>query len=138
LRPWGREPNNELDKPAAKINFANMAASEQRSNPAAGIVCGGGWRHSPATERLKVKAWVALFLAIGFGHVAVAGADSVWVFAVVPATICLIASIFWFLFEHAREFKTTYRYEAKENPYNLYGPQGAGAVNDDRGQHHPK
>lgn len=85
-----------------------------------------------------MKAWVALFVAIGFGHVAVAGADSVWVFAVVPATVCLIASIFWFWFERAREFKTTYRYEAEENPHNLYGAQDAGAVNDDLAQHHSK
>lgn len=115
-----------------------MAASEQRSNPAAGIVCGGGWKHSSATERLKVKAWVALFLAIGFGHVAVAWAGPAWVLALVPAGVCLIASIYWFWFERAREFKTTYRYEAEKNPHNLYAAQFTSAADGDLGHRHQR
>ena len=58
------------------------------------IVSGGGWKDT-CVERIKVKAWVMLFSAIGLGGVAVAGSDSLWLYVCIPAGITFVLSLFF-------------------------------------------
>jgi hypothetical protein len=65
------------------------------------IVWGGGWKGT-RVRHVKVKAWNALFFALGFAMVAVNGVDSFWSYASVPAGICFVLAVFWFLREKPR------------------------------------
>lgn len=67
------------------------------------IVYGGGWKDQ-RQERLKVKAWVALFLAIFVGSVtAVLDEDSAWVVWLTVSSLgCSMVSLVLFFVERPR------------------------------------
>ncbi len=78
------------------------------------IVAGGGWRGT-RVDRIKVKAWSALVLAMIFGGVSIVSIGSVLFYAFVPAMITLIASLILFV---------------RERPVEIESPSGR--VGDDR------
>ncbi len=92
-------------------------------NTTSPIVAGGGWKRT-RVERVKVKAWIALFAAIGLGSVAVVGAESAWVYACVPGGLSLLLSVVLFVRERPREFGFPYE-RAGHDPRNLYGACGS-------------
>ncbi len=91
------------------------------------IVASGGWKGTQV-ERVKVRAWVALFLAIGFGSVSVVGADSLWFYAWVPGGLALLASVVLFLREKPREVEWPVPWPPGKAPHDLrklYGASGS-------------
>ncbi len=66
------------------------------------IVHGGGWKDQ-RQQRLKVKAWVSLFVAILGGAVASVISDSDWVVWVTASSLgCFMISVVLFFVERPR------------------------------------
>ena len=86
------------------------------------IVSGGGWKETGG-ENVKVKAWFTLFLAILLGGAAVAGSDSPWLYACVPAGISLLLSVLFFFREKPRVIRF-FRGRVGSDMRKLYGTAG--------------
>ena len=90
------------------------------------IVSGGGWKDT-RSERVKVKAWAALFMAIALGSLSLTASDLVWMmFAAVPAGFSVLTCIVLFTRERPREFHFPWG-RAGHDPRNLYGAFGSTA-----------
>lgn len=89
------------------------------------IVAGGGWKYT-RVERIKVKAWMMLSVAILLCGVAIVGSDSFWFYASVPAGLSLVISLFLFVREKPREVSIP-RQLVGGNLRNLYSASGRGA-----------
>jgi hypothetical protein len=88
------------------------------------IVCGGGWKGT-RSERVRVKAWIALLAAIASGGAAAIATEPVWVIcAGITAGLSLLASVVLFIRERPRvvEFPSG---RAGHDPRNLYGATGS-------------
>ncbi len=86
------------------------------------IVAGGGWRGT-RVDRIKVKAWSALFMAMIFGGVSTVSIDTVLFYAFVPAVIALITSLVLFVRERPVEIESLSG-RVGDDPRNLYGKSG--------------
>ena len=86
------------------------------------IVYGGGWK-STHVERLKVKAWIALFLAIGLGSVSILSMDSAWLYLSILAGLSLMVSVVLFFRERPLQFPS-FSDVAREDPSTIQGRSG--------------
>ncbi|SRR5260221_147804 len=68
------------------------------------IVAGGGWKET-RVERVKVKAWIALFGAIGLASLSILASDSIWLYACIPAGVSFLTSLALFVRERPREIQ---------------------------------
>jgi hypothetical protein len=87
------------------------------------IVSGGGWK-STRVERVKIKAWIAFFVAIAFGCLTMLSIGSFWFYAYIPAGLSLIVSVVLFIRERPLEFES-FSERAGEDPGKLYGRCGS-------------
>jgi hypothetical protein len=83
------------------------------------IVAGGGWRGT-RLDRVKVKACIALTLAIILLIVSVASIGTVLFYASIPAVISLIVSVVLFIRERPVEVESLTG-RAGTDPRKLYG-----------------
>jgi hypothetical protein len=105
------------------------------------IVCGGGWKGT-RIERVKVKAWISLFAAVGLGCISLVGAESVWFYACIPGGLGLLISVVLFIREGPREFEfpgdpaggdLRNLYSACGTPRHMVGPQNSETVAASKG-----
>ena len=68
------------------------------------IVSGGGWKLT-RIQRVKLKAWITLFTAIGLGCVSIVGAESICFYACIAGGLALFMSVVLFIRERPREFE---------------------------------
>jgi hypothetical protein len=87
------------------------------------IVAGGGWKGT-LVERVKVKAWIALFGAIGLGSISVLAVHSIWFYSCIPAGVSFLTSLVLFVRERPREIEFPW-HRAEYDPRNLYGAFGS-------------
>ena len=94
------------------------------------IVSGGGWKGT-RSERVKVKAWAALFTAIALGSISLTASDLVWMMcAAVPAGFSVLTCIVLFIRERPREFHFPWG-RAGHDLRKLYGAFGSTAHRTD-------
>jgi hypothetical protein len=86
------------------------------------IVSGGGWK-SVRVKRLKVKAWITLFIAIGLGCASMLSTDKVSLYASIASGLSLIISVVLFIRERPIEFED-FSDPVGEDPRKLYGSCG--------------
>ena len=86
------------------------------------IVAGGGWKGT-RVERIRVKAWIALFFALGLGCLSVLFIGSVLFYACIPAAVSLIVSVVLFIREQPLEFES-FSHPVGTDPGKLYGRHG--------------
>jgi hypothetical protein len=86
------------------------------------IISGGGWKGT-RVERIRVKAWSTLFIAIGLGCMSILSIGSVWFYACIPAVICLLASVVLFIREQPLEFES-FSDRVGADPGKLYARRG--------------
>jgi hypothetical protein len=87
------------------------------------IIAGGGWKGT-RVGRVKVKAWAALFWAIGLSSISVLAVDSIWFYSCIPAGVSFLASLVLFVRERPREVEFPWN-RAGHDPRNLYGAGGS-------------
>lgn len=90
------------------------------------IVAGGGWRGT-RLDRIKVKACIALIVAIVLVGVSISSMGSILLYACIPAVVCLIASVVLFIRERPVEIESLSG-RVGADPRKLYGRFGASAV----------
>lgn len=86
------------------------------------IVAGGGWRGT-RLDRIKVKAWIALILAMFFGGVSILSIGSVLFYACIPAAVSLTVSVVLFIREQPIEIESLSG-RVGSDPRKLYGRFG--------------
>ena len=90
------------------------------------IVANGGWKDAK-TEKVKVKAWLALYAAIVLGSISLFGIGSAWVYAYVPAVLSLLMSVLLFVLEKPRYFEWTV-HQDEYDLRNLYGVNSSNEI----------
>ena len=90
------------------------------------IVCGGGWKGT-RSEKVKIKAWLALFNAIVLAGISVTASSAIWIIcaAVLAGLTFLIATMF-FTREKPRDLQFPHR-RAGHDPRKLYACHGSTA-----------
>lgn len=94
--------------------------------PISPIVAGGGWQGT-RVRRIRVKAWIALFFALGLGCLSILAMDSVGFDAWIPAVISLIAAVVWFIREQPVEFEA-FSGTVGADPGKLYARRGGNDI----------
>lgn len=90
--------------------------------PTSQIVAGGGWRGT-RIDRIKVKACVALIMAMILVVLSLSSIGTIFVYAFIPAVGSLVVSIILFIREVPIEIESlTGRVET--DPRKLYGRSG--------------
>jgi hypothetical protein len=90
------------------------------------IVSGGGWKGT-RVERIRVKAWSTLFIAIGLGCMSILSIGSVWLYASIPAVISLIVSVVLFIREQPKAFES-FSGRVGADPGKLYVRRGGNDI----------
>lgn len=83
------------------------------------IVAGGGWRGT-RLDRIKIKACIALIIAIVFLIVSVSSIGTFLFYAFIPAVISLIVSVVLFISEQSIEVESLTG-RVVTDPRKLYG-----------------
>jgi hypothetical protein len=86
------------------------------------IVQGGGWKDA-RVERIKLKAWSMLFIAIVSGGVVIIYSGSFLIYANIPPGLCFLTSLVFFVWEKPREVSFP-RHRVGGDIRNLYGASG--------------
>lgn len=86
------------------------------------IVAGGGWRGT-RRDQIKVKAWVALILAMACGGVSILSIGSVFFYACIPAVVSLTVSVVLFIREQPVTIES-FSGRVGADPRKLYGRFG--------------
>ena len=87
------------------------------------IVAGGGWRRT-RLDRVKVKACIALLVAMILGGVSIVSMGSVLFFACIPAVVSLIVSVVLFIRERSIEIESLTG-RVGTDPKKLYSRSGS-------------
>jgi hypothetical protein len=95
------------------------------------IVAGGGWKGS-RIDRIKVKAWIALIVAILLGSISLLDLESVLFFGWIPALASLVASVILFILEQPVKIESLSG-SVGADPRKFYGTQGEGYGTTNRG-----
>ena len=86
------------------------------------IIAGGGWKGT-RVGRIRVKAWITLFIALGLGCLSILAIGSVGFYACIPAGISLIAAVVLFIREQPLEFES-FAGRVGADPRKLYARRG--------------
>jgi hypothetical protein len=93
------------------------------------IVSGGGWEDA-CVERIKVKAWSMLFIAIVFGGVVIICSGPFLIYAFIPPGLCFLTSLVFFVWEKPGEVSFP-RHRVGGDNRNLYSASGQRADEKD-------
>jgi len=107
----------------------------QRMTAVSRIVAGGGWK-DVRIERVRVKAWTALFGAIGLASIAMQTGESFRVFAFILAALGFLTSVVFFVRERPRELQFSWG-RGDHDLRNLYGAAGKTQPKADAGSAEP-
>jgi len=99
------------------------------------IVAGGGWNGS-RIERVRVKAWAALFGAISLASVAMQIGDSFQIFACILAALTFLTAVVLFVRERPRELQFPCSH-ADYDLRKLYGAAGNTGATENAGVAEP-
>jgi hypothetical protein len=94
------------------------------------IVEGGGWEGT-RVDRIKIKASIALIIAIVSAIVSISASESIFNYIWIPGLISFIVSVFLFIREQPTKIESLSG-KVDADPRKLYGNFGSNGVNPEQ------